>query len=65
MIIYFNNMAMDVKVNSTIEEVLKIHGSIEHMAVWKNGDHIILSEFKNIKLNVSDHLKVIRIRGGG
>ena len=65
MIVYFNNKAMKVKNEINVDDVLSLYEGKEHMAVWLNGNHLTLSEFKETVLTSNDRLKVVRIRGGG
>lgn len=63
--IYFNNKKMEVNESINIKEVLIMQEGIEHMAVWLNGNHIMLNEFNTIYLSENDRLNVVRVRGGG
>lgn len=65
MIIYFNNEPIEVEEDINVEQALMLRDGIEHMAVWLNGNHLALSEFRNTKLTENDRLNVVRIRGGG
>lgn len=65
MIIYYNNIKIEVEKEVSLLEAINSQEVIEHKAVWLNGDHVPLSEFDKIKLCDNDRIKVVRIRGGG
>jgi len=64
MYIYYNNEKVQVQNDATLKSVIEQFEIIEHKAVWLNGQHVPLSDFDRI-VKVNDHIKVVRIRGGG
>lgn len=62
--IYYNNKLYELEDGLTILEVIESIEVIEHKAVWLNGKHVALSDFKRL-VKDGDHLKIVRIRGGG
>lgn len=65
MLIYYNNQLIEVKKHATLYDVVEDRETIEHKAVWLNGEHVPLEDFKETILNEKDRLKIVRIRGGG
>ncbi|MBN2796282.1 MAG: sulfur carrier protein ThiS [Clostridia bacterium] len=63
--VYYNQKKMSVTDDITLKELVELNEDLTHKAVWLNNKHIPLSEFESIHLKPNDHIKVIRIRGGG
>ncbi len=65
MIVYINNIAIKASQDVNIAELLENHGGLKHMAVWLNGELVILEEYNKTVLKLNDRLKVVKIHGGG
>ncbi len=64
MIVYYNNKKLEVEDGVTVYQVVEQVEVVEHKAVWLNGKHLVLDAFDTI-VKPNDHIKVVRIRGGG
>lgn len=64
MIIYYNNEMIEIEGKISLLDLIKSRETIEHKAVWLNGEHIALECFNRI-VSENDSVKVVRIRGGG
>lgn len=64
MVVFYNNEKLYLEEKISLLELIESRESIEHKAVWLNGEHVRLRDFTKI-LNENDHVKVVRIRGGG
>lgn len=62
--VYYNNDEIVIRTGVTLLELVEKTEVIEHKAIWLNGQHIALSAL-TIQLKENDHIKVVRIRGGG
>jgi len=62
--IYYNNKLYELEDGLNIFQVIESIEVIEHKAVWLNGKHVALNDFKR-PVKEGDRLKVVRIRGGG
>lgn len=64
MFVFYNNEKLELEESMSLLDLIESRESIEHKAVWLNGEHIALDAF-GIQLNENDQVKVVRIRGGG
>ena len=59
------------KKEQDIPEGLTVTGLLEHLnlrkktAIWVNGKQLLLKEYDTWKLSEKDHLKILKIIGGG
>jgi thiamine biosynthesis protein ThiS len=63
--ITYNHEVIELEKQLTLKALIEMQEDITHKAVWLNNAHVPLREFENILIKDGDHVKVIRIRGGG
>jgi len=66
MIINLNNKKEELPDNSTVGELLKLKNiKTRKIAIWVNGNQLLMKEYEDYVLNEEDKVKTLNIVGGG
>lgn len=60
-----NNGQEELEKGAMVGHLLKSKGLNSRVAVWVNGKQLLLKEYENTQLSEGDHVKILRIVGGG